>query len=393
MAITKLTNTQIQNVVNQAYKEFTGQENIVGGIDLSQFTDNGTADVTAVRSRFTGKLISVLAKNMFTDSSYATEYTDVFYEDEANFGAIVQSISVEVPEVKENSAWNDFETGVTKVGQYTVFLPVVDTKYYAKSTSWELPITITGEQWDTAFTSEGELNNFVSYIFMVLNNAILLHRENMNQENRNNFIAEKLKAQTNPEVKGVHAVNLVEMYAKDKGVANLTVSGFMNNEDALKFASEQISLYAGYLRKQSVLFNTEGKVKFVPKERLVCQILGAFEKRLNTLAMSNTFHKELLELPLHETVGCWQTLGNLSFDEVSGIHVTNASGNNVEQSGIVALLCDKWAIMHTIKKQRVASQNFPIEDLTHYAYQFRDQYMNNLGQNAVVFFLGDYAGV
>ena len=46
--------------------------------------------------------------------------------------------------------------------------------------------------------------------------------------------------------------------------------------------------------------------------------------------------------------------------------------------------------MNTIKKHRVAATYFDPEALTQYYNQFRDQYMNNLTMNAVVYVVQDY---
>lgn len=390
MAITKLTNTQIQTVVNEAYRQFTGTDDVSTVLDLSAFTDDGVKDVGALRSQFTGKLLGVLTKNFFTDSSYMSEYTDVFYEDENRFGAIIQNISVTIPDAKENSAWQNFVSGTTKVGQYDIYIPVVDTKYYTKSTSWEIPITITGEQWDTAFRSEGELGAFVEYLFMCLQNKIMEHRENMNSSNRNNFIAEKLHTQNTVGHTGLHAVNLVQSYCDDRGIeTSMSVSDFMKSKDALKYAIEQIKLYMGYMRKQSIMFNVDGKVRFTPRDRMVVQLLTAFEERLYNVAESDTFHDDLIALPLHDSVASWQSLGDLSFDGVSSINIKDASGDTIEQSGIVGLICDKWAILHTIRKQRIGHQRFDVEDLDLYAHQFRDSYMNDMSMNGLVLYVDD----
>lgn len=389
MAITKLTNTQIQTIVNSAYKQMTGKEAMTTE-DLSAFSDNGTSDVTALRETFTGKLLATVAKNWYTDSSYRSSYRDVFFEDASRFGAITQAISVTVPEVKENSAWKGFQSGTTTVGQYTVYLPVVDTKYYVKSESWALPITITGEQWDTAFRSEADLYDFVGYIFMCVDNALVQHMEDLNNANRNHFIAEKINASNNS-VAGIHVVDLVSAYVADTGIStDFSVAQFLNSENALRYAIEQIGLYIGYMKKQTALFNTEGKVRFVPEERLVVQLLGFFTKRLDTVARSQTFHNDLVALPLYDEVPAWQNMNSLTFDNLSKINIKLSNTVTVDQSGIVGLICDKWAIVHTQKSQRVATQRFDIEDLTLYEYQYRDQYMNNLTMNAVVFLLKDH---
>lgn len=387
----KLTNTQIQSVVNMAYAQMTGDSTQIS-IDLKDFCDMGTNAIgDDTRDRFTNALIGVLTKNWFTDTSYRGLYNDPFFEDSEQFGAIVQMISVEVPEVTTNSAWNDFTSGTSKVGEYTVYLPVVDTKYYTKSTSWALPITITGSQWDTAFRNANELSAFVNYVFMMVDNALVLHLENMNAENRNNFIAQKIKASKTSGVKGVHVVDLVAEYVTEMGIATaFSVEDALNSREFLAWASSRIGEFIGYFKRQTKLFNTEEKVRFTPEDRLVCQLLDKFVRKMESIGYANTFHEEYIKLPLHQNVPWWQTAGDLSFNAVSRVNVKNGNTTIASQTGVVGLLADKWAIMHTIRSNRVASQHFDIEDLTHYEYQHRDSYMNNLTMNAVVFVMNDH---
>lgn len=389
MAITKLTNTQIATLVNDAYKQMSGKEALTAQ-DLANFADTGTKDVQALRETFCGKLLATVAKNWYLDASYRSSFNDVFFEDASRFGQIIQTITATVPEVRENNAWKNFQNGVTTVGTYTVYLPVVDTNYFVKSTSWALPIAITGEQLDTAFRSEADLYDFVGYVFMMVDNAIVQHIEDMNAANRNAFLATKINAQTTS-VPGIHVVDLVKGYVADKGLASsgMTVQAFLNNADALRYAIEQIGLYVGYLQKQTALFNTDGRVTFAPKDRLVVQLLDFFVKRLDTVARSNTFHADMVALPLYNTVPAWQNMNSLTFDNLSSISVKLSESVTVEKAGIVGLVCDKWCVAHTIKTNRVAHTRFDIEDLDLYEYQYRDQYMLNTTLNGVVFVLDD----
>ena len=48
-------------------------------------------------------------------------------------------------------------------------------------------------------------------------------------------------------------------------------------------------------------------------------------------------------------------------------------------------MVDKYAIMHTIRSERVSTVWMDPEALYLNFYQHRDQYMVNLGQNGVVF--------
>lgn len=385
-----LTNKQISTLVNEAYKLATGISDIVTPLDLKDLVDNGKNAIGDLREQFTKALINVCTKNWVTLTEYRGQYNDPFFVDENKWGAITQLIDIEVPEVKDASNWKSFISGTSTVGQYTVYLPTVTTKLYTKSSSFALPITISWEQWDTAFRNESELSSFVSYVFLAVDNALVQHLEDMNMANRNNFIAEKIQYANKPEAKGIHVVDLVAEYVAEKGIAtNYTAKEALNDRDFLTFASEKMNEFLTYFKKQTSLFNTEQKKRFTPPERLVCQMLDKFVRRMEFGSYSSAFHDSYVKLPNAQRIPWWELAGDLSFEDVSSIHVVTESGTT-ETSGIVGLLCDKWAIMHTIRSNRVASQYFDIENLTHYEYQHRDSYLNNLTMNAVVFVMKDH---
>lgn len=395
-----LNNNAVYTVVNAARTQALGggSSQQIAALDLHDIIDaGGSSDVIGSVESFTKALINVLVKNWFTDTSYRSSYVDPFFEDEARFGAITQLISVTVPEVKASSNWTSITSGTTTLGQYTIYLPVVDTKYYGKSASFELPIAITGNQWNTAFKSEDELRNFVSYILMCVDNALVVHLEDMSNMNRNNFIAEKYKAATAmTPTPGVHVVDLLGGFVAAHGdtTKDFAVADFLSSQEALIYAAEQIALYSDYIGKMSTMFNTANKARFTPDDRKVLQVLSAFEKRMQFHALSDVYHDELASLPGHQSVAYWQGFGNGgSWSEVSKIIVKPSSyteGDATTVSNVVAFLADKWAVMHTIIEHRVAAKVFEPEDITQYYYQFTDRYLNDLTQNAIVFVLNPY---
>lgn len=388
MAITKLTTADISTIVNSAYAQFTGDSGAVL-TDIRDLVDEGASDIAALRSKFTGALLAQVAKNFYTITSAESEYDDPFYQDSEEFSAICQMITATVPEAMANPAWQDFVSGTSTVGQYTLYLPVVNTTYFTKQEAWSIPISISGEQWNQAFRDNAGLSEFVQFIHLVMGNAILAHREQMNELNRNNYIAEKLNAEADAQVDGIHAVDLIALYAAEFGLqAAFTVEDALASDTFKTFAMSKIGEYADYMKKQTSLFSVDETVRFVPSDRLVCQMLSAFDKKL-AVTQAGIYHNDIIKMPGYRTVASWQGLGGLTFDDLSTINV-KVAGGTVEQSGIVALLVDKWAILHTIKKQRVAAQRFEIEDITHYSYQFVDQYMNNLSMPGIVFYMSDF---
>lgn len=396
-----LNNNQVADVVKAAFKQSTGSE-AIDTLDLEGIIDAGkSGEFTPEKEPFTKALISVLTKNWFTDSSYRSSYNDPFFEDAERFGAIVQAISIEVPEVTESHAWKDFsptvdpstgEVTYATAGIYNVYVPMVDTCYYTKSISYELPIAITNEQWDVAFDNASEISSFVTYVLMVVNNAIVIHLENMNNANRNNFIAEKVDYSARQGATGVHVINLVEEYQKSQVTpSDMTVEEYLTEVGALLNGPEVMMNHIDMLKKPTRIYNTAQKLRFTPEDRLIVQVLSQYENRLNVVGRSNVYHDELTKLPGHEKIPYWQAPGTKNeFSDVSNINIKTANGETIDVHGVVAFVADKWAVLHTIRSRRVAATYFDPENITQYYNQFRDQYMNDLTMNAIVFVLQDY---
>lgn len=401
-----IDNNAAYSIVNAAYKQAVGAT-AVDTIDLKDFIDGGVAfeSLTMARDTFVKALIDQVV-NFYNDAAYDNEYDDPYYVESRRFANVVQMISAQAPEVQASHAWKSLAPVVdpdthavskVSIGTYECNPPIVDTSYYQKSVSWELPLCISTERLTDAFKSESELRGFTDFIFVVVDNALTAHRENLNSSNRNAFLARKIDYQRTVGT-GLQKVNLVEMYKNERGSDITTAAGFLQDPEAMRYAGAQMLLFSKYLRKQSQLFNTKGLTKFVPYDRLVIEVNSAFESAINEVALSNTFHDELVALPGHRSVPTWQGFGindavagtiAASFDEVTKIDVTYETGKTVTQSGIVALLADKYAIMHTIRQERIAAQYFEMEDVTLYAYQNHDQYMNNMSQNAIVLTVED----
>lgn len=389
-----INNNQIYSLVRQAYID------AIGGADLENLKIEDVSDlgdllgnIIQEKEQFTNALVAQCVKNWFSDTSYRTMYNDPFYEDEREYGAILQMISATAPEVQASHAWNNFTSGVSTVGTYSVMIPLVESKLYGKTVSWELQFTLTGEQWDDAFRSGEDLANFTAYIMMIVDNAIVCHLEDMNSANRNNFIVEKEKAEADASIDGVHVINLIEAYNTERGGNLTTVSDFLKSPEAMRFGACKIDEFVKYFGKMSALFNTEGKARFTPDERKVVQVVKKFATAMAEVNYATTFNAGYTQLPNYEEIPFWQGFGkSASWDDVTTIKVVEGSGESAAETtytGIVALIADKWAIAHTIRKHRIAVQRHEPEDLTNYFYQFRDSYMNNLGMNGLVFVLED----
>ncbi len=396
-----LNNNQVAELLNEAFPQSTG-EGEIQKLTLQGFIDKGNdPQVIGSVEQFNKKLLNVIIKRWYEDSSYRSTYKDPFFQDTERFGALTEMVSIEIPEAQPSLAWQNFGSGdgqVSEVGTYQVYLPQISTKVYGKSDSWQVCVTVTGEQWDSAFHSATELATYVSRIHMQVDNGIICHLKNMQRANVNSFMAEKINYAGKQGATGLHVVDLVKAYVEEMGdpTAPFTVEDYMSTSAALVHGSEKIGYYKDLFAEMSSIFNTESKDRFTPDDRIVLEMLSAFERRFTSVAASNTYHKELVAMPNYLKVPFWQALGKGEFDTVSSIDVEIADSDEatgkkeVKQGGIVAFLADSWALAHTTVKRRQAVKVFEPEDLTNHYSQFVDRYFNNLGMNAVVFVLNDY---
>lgn len=388
-------------IVNAAYKQAVGAA-AIDTITLDDFVDGGVAfnSLTMGKDKFLKALIDQTV-NFYTQESFKDNYDDPYYVESRRFANVVQMIHASVGDVQESHAWKDFtpttSQGVTTyktVGTYEVKPPQVDCNYYTKSVSWELSFGITEEQLSDAFKSADELRGLVDYIFVVAENKLMAHRKQLNALNRNAYIAEKILYAASQGATGIHVVNLLTEYNKQRSKNISTVAAFLASPDAMRFAAAQFPLYAKYMKEQSAVFNTKGyDNQFIPSNRLVTEVNSAFESAIQEVAYSTTYHDELVRISDYVSTPAWQGFGvagqntvPADFDQVTKIDVSVSSGD-VEKSGIVGLMVDKYAILHTIRSERVSTNYFDPEQLYLNFYQHRDQYMVNLGQNGVVFTL------
>lgn len=403
-----INNNDAYAVVNAAYKQATGAS-AVDTEDLSDFCDSGVAydSLTIGRDKFYAALLDQVV-NFYNDSSYDSEYIDPFFVESRRFASILAMIDVIPNAVEENAEWDNFRpnTGTNPptyatVGTYTIKPSEVQVKYATKNVSWQLPVWINEAQERDAFKNEAELRGFIDYIYLTAANKLQEHRMNLSQANVASLIGHKILADKNG-TPGIHKVNLLAAYNADRGKSISTVAAFMADADALRYAGAQIMLYSKYMRAQTTLFNNYGLVKFCPADRLVLEVNSAFESAINEVSLSTTWHDEYVELPGSKiSVPAWQGFGvtdlvastqAAAFDQVTKIDVTidksetgQSTDATITQSGVVAILADQFAAINTIRSERVGIQRFDIENLVYLAYQHRDQYVNNLAQNAIVF--------
>lgn len=390
MPAVTLNNNQIATILNEAVAEVTGKA--VGELDLRGIIATAS-DPTIIGSvdQLTKSMINVIMKKWYMDTEYRSGYKSPFFVDESEYGAITEVISITVPDAQPAANWTDITSGTTQLGLYTIYLPTVDVSVYGRTASWQIPVAILEDQIKSCMDGEDELREFVSHVFLCIDNALVSHMEALDAANRNSFMAAKINYAAGAGATGVHVVNLVEEYVANAGLEStgMTAAEYLNDKDALADGAMTIMEYADLFKKRSSEYNTMGYKRFTPNKRLVLQLLSKFDKQLKYHMRSNTFHEDLVKIPNYDTVPYWQSSKKGDRDKINVDIDVSGNKTQVQQSGIVGLLCDSWAIVHTIKNRRVAAKQFEPEHLIQYYNQFQDCYYNNLGMNGIVFIVAD----
>lgn len=380
---------QIYSLVNAITSEITGKTDLVKE-DLTNIVDVGKElfSVSDV-DNYVKSLVNRVGKTIFTNRKYSGKIPSVVM-DSWEFGSILQKISADLPNATENESW-ELENGQS-YDPNVFYKPTVSAKFYNSKITFEVPLSFTEKQVKESFNSASELNAFISMLYNAVEKSITVKTDSLVMRTINNMIAQTF----NTDNAGVRAVNLLAGYNTIKGGTPLTAEKALTDTDFLKYASMQVALYADRLGTMSTLFNAGGKERFTPKDMLHIVLLSDFAQSTKTYLESDTFNKELVELPKYETVPYWQGSGNsFEFSKVSKINVTisdeTATGGkkDIEISGILGVMFDRDALGVSNLDRRVTTNYNPKAEFFSNWYKFDAGYFNDLNENFVFFYIAD----
>ena len=133
------------------------------------------------------------------------------------------------------------------------------------------------------------------------------------------------------------------------------------------------------------------------KDKMVLEVNSQFASACDSYLQADTYHNELVKLPMYEEVNYWQAPGQaFAFEDVSKINIKNlelATEDNatgaIEQGGIIAFLHDYDSCGSIIMRRRSNSIYNPRAERFNIFEKADKGYMVDLTENAVVFYLGE----
>ena len=372
---------QIYEILNSASKQAFGESAVVV-TDTSSFIALGSAVLRSDTDteNYLNTLVDRIGKTVFSVRNYQ-KFDEYVIKQPFEFGAILQKIYVEMPTAKQNNAWE-----IGKVDYKPEFAPVikpnVKQKLFNNISTWEIDVTIPDTMLKTAFTSETTMSAFISAIFVAMENAMVIKLENAVDLTRSSFIARKIKAN-----KPCGAINLLKQY-NTLTTKGLTVPECLMDAEFLKWSSAEINKWVRRISRMSTLFNDEGYQRHTPRENLVVDVLQDYSSATTAFLQSNTYHAEMVSLPMYHEVPYWQGSGdNYSFESTSSINIKLDETNTVNKSGIIACIYDEQALGVTINERKTTSERNNKDEYTDYFNKANMGYFNDMSENGIVFYL------
>ena len=394
-----MTVKQIYELMNTVTGEVLGKSDLMAE-DLSNVVDVGKEVFSATDvDNYVKSLVNHIGKVVFVNRPYSGKIPSVLM-DSWEFGSVLEKISCDTPEAKENESWDLVDGQEYK--QDIFYKPKVSAKFFNSKVTFEVPMSFTEKQVKESFSNAAQLNGFISMIYNAVDRSMTIKMDGLVMRTINMMIAQTLNADKTAFTGGydkastARCVNLLKLY-NDKffpatgGTANpdaLTADKAIYDPDFIRFASYMMGVYVDRMASISTLFNVGGKDRFTDANNLHVIMLSDFAKGADVYLQSDVRHNEMTRLPNYETIPYWQGSGqNYEFDSTSAINVKIDASTTVEIGGIVGVMFDRDALgVANLDRRVTTAYNAKAEFFNNY-YKFDAGYFVDTNENFVVFFV------
>lgn len=383
--------TNIPSIVTDAFNEAVGKNASVTKITTTNFVDCGhvLSDFDLMDGWY-GSLCKRIIKVLFFAKTYNAE-TRRILRDESTFGGFVEKLYTIAPDAVNNPVWQyspDSSTRkITQVSPYGLEDTLtVKSVIFGKEGTWSYEFVQPMIQLKKAWQTPAEMVGFIDSQFIPVRNKIEAAKESVIAAAVNTSMAKSLSVG--------NAVNLLGEYVAATSDATVTgLDSFLISKPALKYANRVMAKYIKLMSKLSTKFNAEGYETFTAREDLLLDVVTDYAQASAFYLESDTYHKELVELPGYTEVPFWQTPGDgvaATAADCTEIYIENTDINNgdpVVQSGIVAFARDientvayfgdeyEWSVPNV--RQRISNHGF----------QYNKGYAVDNFANALVFYI------
>ena len=338
-----MTTQQIYTILNETASQSMGAT-AVNVIDTASFIALGNAILNSGNNvePFLNTLVQRIGRTVLVNRAYRSQFRNLI-KGEMEFGAILQKVSVDMPEVVEDASL--VLTDGQSVDQYIVNKPKVNQWLFIKDSTYSIFVTIQERWLRQAFLNESAMAGFISLVFQRVQNKLEICIENLCRAAMNNYAASVGANQT---------LNMVTMYNTEAGLTatDAIPAGMsaMFNDSFLRWCAGTIRELGRNMTNMSRIYNREGEERHSPVDRQNLALLSKFHTQLETVSYASAFNVDYLKLVENYTVPFWQGSGTdiLDYESQSKIMVTipQATGANKEVTltNVIGMMFDDDAL-------------------------------------------------
>lgn len=378
---------QIYSMMNTVASEMWG-ESAITVKDTSSFYTMGerVADMAEVgRDKFLGVIADKVGRTVYRNLDATVDFPGLMVE-AYQFGAMLEKIDVQPFEASESNWVNVGEVGFTP-SLYNINKPNVSAKYFKDSATFQFNVTIPDKLFASAFRSEGDMDRLISYIMNSFETSMTLYVSYLNRTLVNAAIAEKMEA-------GNNIINAVTLYNTAYGLTGddaIDEDTALNTPQFLRFLGKLVRDTIKYMAEPSVLYNDAGMVRATARDNMHVLLATAFVSAYETNFQSDSFNKEMVDLPYFYEYPWLSGPSNTAptVESTTTIKVKTKSGATVEASHIVGVIADRQAIFTGYFDRFSAADRNNRDRYTNYTVGNTQQSCIDLSENMCVIVLKD----
>lgn len=379
---------QVYELINAVASDSLGKTAFTTVKDTSTLVSLGETVLSSDESTdaFYHKLLDKIGLVYVKYRRYVADFRDGIVVTPLDFGIAVEKVQVNsLSNATTNGAWGNQPNPYAKEKDTTDISVTIFSKIATFATETRI---VYDYQLKGAFHNAEKMASFVNMIYNSMYNEMEYFLEQTSKLAKSTGIAQCVKS-TNTNVKR----NLLAEYKAINTDSTLTADSCLYDANFLKFASREINLITKRMSKMSTIFSPTKATRFTPIDTLVCEVLDSFSTACDSYLTADTYHAEMVKLPLYNSVTSWQHDGDFSFATTSSIKIKDETDgeedDGTEISGVIAYIRDRDAVGMMIDNIRTKSAYNPFGELTNVSHRANIGYFVDKSENAVICYVAD----
>lgn len=389
---------QIKDIVNTVNAQVLGKS-FIENLDVQNLVETGQTLASLAQKtpnlydNYISALVDATAKYVFVNRVYGRRAPNVL-KDNWEYGSIVRKIRMKkLPKARNNEVWGLKDGQVYEEHQF--FQPKIVETLFDNLTTFEVPMSYTKKQVESAFTSLEEFNRLIGMIETSIYNKlnvdadalIMLTISNMASLTIEDDYSDDYGTASLSSRSGVKAVNLLFLYNVGKTV-QLTPEEALNDKNFLRFAIMTMKNYSAQMEEMTSIYNIEKADRFTPKNLQHFIVLSQFINAVNIVLQSETYHNEFLKFDYYDEITKWQGVGtDFSLHSVSTIDIINSNGTEIHIPYVIGAIFDHDALGVSMADEYVETSYTKSARFWTSYYKRDARYFNALDEQFVLFFL------